>query len=46
MAAVPLTVDFAQVKSEDVGARVADLVDVLEAADAAGWYGALTVERP
>jgi AMP nucleosidase len=43
---VPLTVDFAQVKTEDVGARVADLVDVLEAADAAGWYGALKVERP
>ena len=43
---MPVTVDFAQVKAEDVSARVAELCDELEAADAAGWYGSLTVERP
>ena len=42
----PLTVDFAQLTSEDVPDRVAALCDTLEAADAEGWYGALTVERP
>jgi AMP nucleosidase len=43
---VPVTVDFAQEKPEDVPDRVAALCDELESADAAGWYGALTVERP
>jgi AMP nucleosidase len=43
---VPVTVDFAQEKPEDVPERVAALCDELESADAAGWYGALTVERP
>jgi AMP nucleosidase len=43
---VPVTIDFAQVKQDDVAAKVAELCDELEAADAAGWYGALTVERP
>jgi len=43
---VPLTVDFAQVAAEDVPAEVARLCEALEAADAEGWYGSLTVERP
>ncbi|HYT10784.1 MAG TPA: hypothetical protein VEL73_09010, partial [Mycobacteriales bacterium] len=41
-----LTVDFAQVPPEAVPAEVARLCDVLEAAHAQGWYGALTVGRP
>jgi AMP nucleosidase len=43
---VPLIVDFAQVKTEDVAARVAEVCTELEAADAERWYGKLTVERP
>lgn len=43
---MPFTVDFAQVSAEDAPAEVAKLIDVLEVADADGWYGALTVERP
>ena len=43
---MPLTIDFAQVKQDEVELRVAELCDELEAADAAGWYGARTVERP
>jgi AMP nucleosidase len=43
---VSVSIDFAQEKAEDVPARVAALCDELEAADDAGFYGALTVERP
>ena len=43
---MPLTVDFAQVRPEDVPERVAAVCDALEGADAEGWYGKLTVERP
>jgi AMP nucleosidase len=43
---VPVTVDFAQLAPDDVPAAVAELCGALEAADADGWYGALTVERP
>jgi AMP nucleosidase len=43
---VPYKVDFARVKTEDVPGEVARLCEVLEAADAEGWYGVLVVERP
>ena len=43
---MPVTIDFAQVKAADIPEQVAALCDELEAADAAGFYGALTVERP
>ncbi|HST65446.1 MAG TPA: hypothetical protein VLM05_09680 [Mycobacteriales bacterium] len=41
-----LTIDFAQVAPDEIGKGVAELCDELEAAHVAGWYGALTVERP
>jgi AMP nucleosidase len=43
---VPLSIDFAQAAPGDLPELVATLCDELEAADAAGFYGALTVERP
>jgi AMP nucleosidase len=43
---VPVTIDFAQEKAADIPEHVAALCDELEAADAAGFYGSLTVERP
>lgn len=42
----PLTVDFAQLDPGKHAGEVAALCDRLEAADAEGWYGSLTVERP
>jgi AMP nucleosidase len=38
--------DFSAVPADDQTARVAELCDALEAADAEGRYGRLTVERP
>jgi AMP nucleosidase len=43
---VELTVDFARVAAEEAPGEVARLCEVLEAAHAEGWYGALAVERP
>ena len=43
---MPVTFDFAREKAADIPEHVAALCDELEAADAAGFYAALTVERP